>query len=96
MGSSPSPRAAAVIVNAISKAKAPERVLSQRVQACEDRLNLMEGRMLTIEKASSAIEQSQKITQEALWALLGHAIDGNNVDDLKKAQAKLHDHIFSS
>ena len=88
--------AAAVIVSTVNKVKAPERVQSQRITACEDRLNLVEERVLAIEKASSAIETSQKITQEALWALLGHAIDGNNVEDLKKAQTKLHDHIFNS
>lgn len=88
--------AVAVVVAAINKFKAPEKAQTARIQACEDRIVLLEADISIMKKDSKEIEASQRITHEALWALLGHSIDGNNVEDLKKAQSKLHDHIFNS
>ena len=88
--------AVAVVVAAINKFKAPEKMQTNRIQACEDRLLLLEADILKLKNAEKEIEASQRITHEALWALLGHSIDGNNVEDLRKAQSKLHDHIFNS
>lgn len=88
--------AVAVVVAAVNKFKAPEKMQTARIQACEDRITLLEADISILKSGTKEIETSQRITQEALWALLGHAIDGNNVEDLKKAQSKLHDHIFNS
>lgn len=88
--------AVAVVVAAVNKFKAPEKEQTKRIQALEDRLISVEADIAMLKSGTKEIEASQRITQEALWALLGHAIDGNNVEDLKKAQSKLHDHIFNS
>jgi len=88
--------AVAVVVAAVNKFKAPEKALAARIEACENRIVSLEADVASIKAGTNDIEASQRITQEALWALLGHAIDGNNVADLKKAQSKLHDHIFNS
>lgn len=39
------------------------------------------------------IEKSNKLTQKSLLALMRHAIDGNNIDKLKKVADELSDYI---
>lgn len=41
-----------------------------------------------------AIEEGNKIMQKAMLALLKHAIDGNNTDDLRKASKDLQDYLI--
>lgn len=39
------------------------------------------------------IDRSNKVTQKALLALLSHAINGNDVDNLQKAKSDLEDYL---
>lgn len=38
--------------------------------------------------------EANRVTQEALLALLSHAIDGNDVDELKRAKKNLNDYLI--
>lgn len=39
-------------------------------------------------------DDSNRVTQEALLALLSHAIDGNDLDKLKTARDNLHEYLI--
>lgn len=86
--------AAAVIIGLFKKFKQPEEDQNARLTLIEEKILSIEKRLDEHDELVVSLRESNKVTQEALWALLGHAIDGNNVDDLKKAQGKLHDRIF--
>lgn len=87
--------AVTVVVNVIKKAKEPEETQNARLSLMEERLTAVEKRLDEHDEVVLNLRDSNRVTQEALWALLGHAIDGNNKDDLRKAQLKLHDRIFN-
>ena len=40
-------------------------------------------------------EDSERITQRALLALLSHGIDGNHLDQMQKAKDELQNHLIS-
>lgn len=40
------------------------------------------------------VRDANKVTQEALLALLSHAIDGNNTEELKQAKKNLNDYLI--
>jgi hypothetical protein len=46
-------------------------------------------------KRIEAIEEGNKVTQRALLALLNHAIDGNDVDEIKEASKKLNEYLLN-
>lgn len=87
--------AVTVIVNVIKKAKEPAETQNARLSLMEERLTAVEKRLDEHDELVVNLKEGNRVTQEALWALLGHAIDGNNEEDLRKAQSKLHDRIFN-
>ena len=40
------------------------------------------------------LEKGNRITMEAIGALLSHAIDGNNVDELKSAKKEMNRYLY--
>lgn len=61
--------------------------LSQKTEAIEQRLDSDKQRL-------DDLETGLKYTLESLLALLSHAIDGNEVDGLKKAKQHLNDYLI--
>ena len=41
-----------------------------------------------------SIEEGNKVTQQAILALLNHAIDGNNVDEMNDARKELNKYLI--
>lgn len=64
-----------------------EQLVTQRFSTYDDHFAKDLGR---IEK----IEEGNKVTQQALLALLNHAIDGNDIAEVKKASKDLTDYLI--
>ena len=64
-----------------------ETLVTQRFSSYDDHFAKDLGR---IEK----IEEGNKVTQQALLALLNHAIDGNDIAEVKKASKDLTDYLI--
>lgn len=60
----------------------------------EARVSALETKQSGTSADIRKILNDQKVTQEALLALLGHAKNGNNMDALTRAEQKLRDQIF--
>lgn len=93
--------AISVFVKAFEKAKQPERDQNTKIAAIESRLNAIDETIekyrLSFEEDNSRfnkIEQSNKITQSALLALLKHAINGNDTESLKQAQKDIEAYLI--
>lgn len=97
--------AIAVIINFVNKAKEPNKVQDERISALEEsvkridaRLEQGDNRFSSDSKRMEAIEQSMKVTNkviiESLQALTSHAIDGNNIEELKEAKKSLDNYLI--
>lgn len=86
----------------IKEAKAPTKLLETRLGNLETIVNTdiaqrlkqydvhFDNDLRRIER----IEEGNKITQQALLALLNHAIDGNDIAEVKKASKDLTDYLI--
>jgi phosphopantetheine adenylyltransferase len=97
--------AIAVIVNFVHKAKEPNKKQDERISTLEknakeinDRLERGDRHFISDAERMSALEREVKATNkviiESLQALTSHAIDGNNVEQLKQSKKSLDDYLL--
>lgn len=98
--------AIAVIVNFVQKAKEPNKRQDERIEALElnikhinDRLERGDRHFISDAERMSNLEKEVKTTNkviiESLQALTSHAIDGNNVEQLKNSKKALDDYLIN-
>lgn len=92
--------AVTIIINIVKKLKEPETLqnkeikelrkdyeaLATRVGKCEERFDKADDKI-------EIFEDGQRITQRSLLALMSHAINGNDVEELKKAYSDLKKYL---
>jgi predicted negative regulator of RcsB-dependent stress response len=71
----------------VKEAKEPTQDLEKRVADLERKI------LESYDKRIEDIEKGNKVTQRAILALLEHAIDGNNKNQLIKAKDNLNDYL---
>lgn len=76
------------------KAASPNAKQNAILQLHEERLKLIEERLQKGDDRFERIDSGSEVTQEALLALLSHAINGNDVDGLKEARDKLQKYLI--
>lgn len=81
------------VINWLARKKAPEKKQDERITALENRMKEFEtvhsARLDKDELRLVRLEESTEATNEALLALLGHAINDNDVDEVRNARKKL-------
>lgn len=75
------------IITKVKEAKEPTEDLEKRVAELERKI------LENYDKRIADIEQGNKVTQRAILALLEHAIDGNNKNQLIRAKDNLNDYL---
>ena len=83
------------IAKAIKAAKAPNQAQDKRLDEIEDRLRTAEKKLEKGQLHFETIENSNRVTQRALLALLDHGIDGNNIDQMQRAKEELRIHLIN-
>ena len=86
--------AVAVIVKAFQIIKKPERTQDERLEVLEKKVDRFEQLFDNDNKRLIELERGNRVTQQALLALLAHALNGNDVDGLKEAKAKLENYLI--
>ncbi len=97
--------AGAVVAGAIHKAKTPNQKQNERLDALEEHVKEIDERLVLGNKRfesdaektcklEESMKTSNKIIIESLQALTAHAIDGNNIDKLKRAEETLNDYLI--
>lgn len=83
-------------------AKAPNDRQDERLQEFEAWRKEMEAWQKEVTQALARdlkrfnnLDEGERITQRALLALLGHGIDGNNIEQMQKAQEALQEHLIN-
>lgn len=84
-----------IVVDAIKKLRAPEQTQDSRLKLIEERLDLFETYFLNDKKRIDAIENGNRVTQQAILALLSHAINGDNQEQLEKARNNLNEYLIN-
>lgn len=83
------------IARAVQAAKAPGAVQDKRLEELEKRMEAVEKKQVTNSTHLTAIDDSTRVTQLALLALLDHGIDGNNIDQMRHAKEELQTHLIN-
>lgn len=87
----------------IKSTKMPTSNLEERVSLIEKKLEFeikatfaeYDARFGRDKQKIEAIEEGNKVTMQALRALLKHSIDGNNIEGLEKAEEKLSEYLVN-
>lgn len=86
--------AIAVIAGALHKMERPNLVQNERITELENTVKKHEALLSNDNNRLAHLEEGNKIIQESLLALLAHGIDGNDVESMKKAKAKLQQFLI--
>ena len=94
--------AVSIVVSALKKLKEPENIQNKKLQDLEDKMKDFDDRLKVHEqyfnndnKRLLAIEEGNRVTQQALLALMSHAINGNDIEKLKKAEDALREYLIN-
>ena len=87
--------AGAIIISIINWFRKPDLTRDEKLKRHDELLDNDNKRLRELEKKQAEFEQSQKLTMRGLYALMRHAIDGNNIDQLTKESELLSDYIFN-
>ena len=91
----------ALFVKVYDKLKAPEKAQDKRLELIEIKLDAHDKILEKYQEFFTnddnrfkSIERSNKVTQNALLALLKHALNGNDIDALKDAEKSLEAYLI--
>lgn len=87
--------AIAVIVRAYSVLKKPEKTQNERIEALEKKVERYEQLFDNDNRRLIELEKGNRVMQQSMLALLSHALNGNDVDSLKKAKENLENYLIS-
>lgn len=88
---------ASVITLFITVGKAankPNQTQNQRLDALEEWRERVDARLDSGNDHFDQIDHGNRITQEAILALMQHAINGNDIEKLKRAKEKLENYLI--
>lgn len=86
--------ALAVISNAVAKAHAPEIQQNKRLDTLEAQVKKFAEYLDRDNRRLNSLDEGNRVTQRALLALMGHAINGNDIDKLSKAKNDLEEYLI--
>lgn len=84
-----------IVVNLIGKAKTPNIRQDERIAKLEARMDVAESHLDTDNKRLKQIEEGNRVTQQALLAIMRHDIDGNNMEQLREAESSLQEYLIN-
>jgi hypothetical protein len=84
-----------IVTDAIKKFKEPEMNQDNKIKDIETKLELHDEYLANDKAKIESIEAGNKVTQQAILALLSHAINGDSKDQLEKAKTSLTDYLIN-
>ena len=82
------------IIKIISALKAPNAEQDRRRSVLENHMEEGDGYLAADKKRLDNIDESTRVTQRALLALLAHGIDGNHQSQMEDAKKELESHLI--
>lgn len=87
--------AVAVLYKAANKAAEPEKIQNSRLDALEKTVGKFETYFDRDKKRLDSLDEGNRVTQQALLALMSHAINGNDVEKLTRAKDDLESYLIN-
>lgn len=83
-----------VFVNWHNKSKEPEITQNERIAVLEKKAERFEQLFDNDNKRLIELEKGNRVMQQSMLALLSHALNGNDIDSLKKAKTNLENYLI--
>ena len=87
--------AIAVFYRAAAKAQEPEHVQNRRLDELEKKVDKFSEYLDRDNKRLNSLDEGNRVTQQALLALMSHAINGNDIDKLSRAKDDLENYLIN-
>lgn len=88
-------KAADILGNIISKFKKPNAKQDARLDDHENRIETLEKNDAEAQKHIASLDQGTRVSQRAMLALLGHAIDGNNDKQMRDSREEIQNFLIN-
>ena len=75
--------------------KAPTEAMMSRLESVEKKLEQYDDYFRRDLRRIEILEEGNRVTQKALLALMSHAIDGNDIERLRKAKDDLNEYLIN-
>lgn len=82
------------IVKLVQVLKAPNAEQDKRISDLEKHMEEVDGYLARDKERLDSIDESTRVTQRALLALLAHGIDGNHQKQMEEAKEELELHLI--
>ena len=82
------------IVKLVQALKAPNAQQDKRLAALEKHMEEVDSYLASDKKRLDSVDESTRVTQRALLALLAHGIDGNHQTQMEEAKQELEEHLI--
>ena len=87
--------AVTIIWSAIKRIKQPNATQNERIGNLESRMDKVYELLAKDKIRLDSFAEGERITQQALLALMSHAINGNDTDKLEIAKNRLEDYLIN-
>ena len=87
--------AAEKIGKLIKLAKSPNERQDKDLQELGDRVAAAEEKLENDYKSIEVIDKDIRVIMASILALLGHGLDGNNIEQMQRAKEHLQDHLIN-
>ena len=87
--------AGAIVIGIIRWMRKPDTERDDKLKRHDELLDNDNKRLKALEERQTEMEKSQRLLLKGMEALMRHAIDGNNKEQLQKESDNLHDYIFN-
>ena len=87
--------AGAIVIGIIKWMRKPDTERDDKLKRHDELLDNDNKRLKVLEERQTEMEKSQRLLLKGMEALMRHAIDGNNKEQLQKESDNLHDYIFN-
>lgn len=86
--------AGAIFVALYRWAKKPDVNRDEKLKGHDEKLDKDNKRLNELEKKQAETEEAMQIMMKSMLALMTHAIDGNHVEELKKARDDMQEYLI--
>ena len=86
--------AVSVIANMLTKIQGPEKLQNARLDNLEMKMKHHDDLFAKDLRRFEDLEQGNKVTQKALLGLLAHALDGNDIETIRRAKTDLEEYLI--
>lgn len=87
--------AAGKIADIVRAFRSPNNKQNSRLDSLEKRMTDAERKLNSDYDHLQNLDEGNRVTQRALLALLGHGIDGNNLNEMEAAKTELQNHLIN-